>query len=121
MYICLSVKYALFLSDFSWTWVFWTDHRKIVKYQVLPHWYVRKIKLKIYTHIAVNMYVSFNATYHKGPILPKKKEVKNQIVILSLTHAPLSHTNDIIQSITSDGRKLKHILRNKIFLVVVFP
>ena len=66
------------------------------------------------------MYINFNVIYHKGAYSTKKK-VKNQIVTLSLTHAPLGHTNDIIISIPSDGRKLKHILRNKIFLVVVIP
>ena len=48
-----------------------------------------------------------------------KKKVKNRNVALPLTHSPLSHTNDIIKSIPPDGTKLKHILRNKIFLVVV--
>jgi len=58
----------------------------------------------------------------RGPILQKKeKKVKNQVVTISLTHSPLSHTIDIIQSIPSYGRKLKNNLRNKIFLLVVIP
>jgi hypothetical protein len=77
----------------------------------------------MYTHIAVNhnMYINFNVIYPQGDLFFLFKKVKNQIVTLSLTHSPPSHNNDIIQSVPSDGRKLKHILRNKIFLLVVIP
>jgi len=34
MYIGIHVKYLLFLSDFNYTWVFWTDFRKIPRSQV---------------------------------------------------------------------------------------
>jgi len=34
MYIGIHVKYSLFLSDFSETWVFLIDFRKIPKYQI---------------------------------------------------------------------------------------
>jgi len=34
MYIHLHVKYLLFLSDFSETWIFWTDFLKILKNQI---------------------------------------------------------------------------------------
>jgi hypothetical protein len=40
MYICLHVKYQLFLSDFYKTWVFSTDLRKEDKYRILSK-YVR--------------------------------------------------------------------------------
>jgi hypothetical protein len=35
MCIGLHVKYPLLLSDFNETWIFWTDVRKILKYQIL--------------------------------------------------------------------------------------
>jgi len=34
MYIGVHVKYLLFLSDFNKTWVFYTDFRKTLKYQI---------------------------------------------------------------------------------------
>jgi hypothetical protein len=34
MYTGLDVKYPLFLSDFNGTWIFWTNFRKILKYQI---------------------------------------------------------------------------------------
>ena len=35
MYIGLYVKYLLFVLDFNGIWIFWTDFRKILKYQIL--------------------------------------------------------------------------------------
>jgi len=34
MYVGLHVKYSLLLYDFNGTWIFWTDFRKILKYQI---------------------------------------------------------------------------------------
>jgi len=34
MYIGLRVKYPLFLSDFNWTWIFWTDYPRILNYKI---------------------------------------------------------------------------------------
>ena len=34
LYIGLHVKYPLFLSEFIETCIFWTDFRKILKYQI---------------------------------------------------------------------------------------
>ena len=34
MYIYLYVKYKLFLLDFDETWIFWTDYRVELKYQI---------------------------------------------------------------------------------------
>jgi hypothetical protein len=35
-YICMGshVNYPLFLSDFNETWIFWTNFRKVLKYQI---------------------------------------------------------------------------------------
>jgi len=34
MYVGVHVRCPLFLSDFIKTWTFWTDFRKILKYQI---------------------------------------------------------------------------------------
>jgi len=34
MYICVHVKYTLFLSDFNETWIYSTEFWKILKYQI---------------------------------------------------------------------------------------
>jgi len=34
MYVCLHVKYRLFLSDFNESWIFWTDFRQKLRHQI---------------------------------------------------------------------------------------